>query len=620
MKQQSWLLPLRMKQKAALFIGVCLLLASGAALADADTFTDPIPPEVLAVDAQYHDIQDYQDCILIEGTPQGDFCYLLSSWYVYGYRKADDVWEMWAQVSPMEQEADTNMYFRRHEAGAAPGIQGECGLTYADDFGFDIIKINPGYHNSVEMMLQYHWNGERFALVGWQADASHEIAVWQDGIWAFYNRSTGELYGSARIDFLAEYGMLAGERDLPLTLAEARKLEAVTRASAETLFPGWTLLSYQAFNMGHDPDAGYYRIEDGMLTIRRVALSSDAGGVARQTDTVSIPLSDVLLARLKTEDADELLDASGDGSTFLTDAAFNTALIPVTDTVLQSDLQTHGLLLLTQDDDGVRHLRWIEPDGDGYSVRTSQALPPDAYLDLFHCGDGELCLEWDGQYSQCSADYTADGSWALGWSTRNGTDSFLHGTLYCGIQQYNVFNGASSILVGSHPWSDIFSLDVTRLPTSTEEAVAELNRDGWAVVSNPDPADRLHLRTEPSTAAESLGKFYNRTPVQVLERRDGWARVRIGVDGRLKGWMMEKYLAFGDDMDAVASASPDLILRDGYENSPLFASAEMKETTGVYFGYGSWIAGVVGDTLYILLDADGNTGYLPQSCFFAGNG
>ena len=40
---------------------------------------------------------------------------------------------------------------------------------------------------------------------------------------------------------------------------------------------------------------------------------------------------------------------------------------------------------------------------------------------------------------------------------------------------------------------------------------------------------------------------------------------------------------------------------------------------GVLIALDTWIAGVVGDALYILLDSDGNTGYLPQSWFWNGN-
>lgn len=52
----------------------------------------------------------------------------------------------------------------------------------------------------------------------------------------------------------------------------------------------------------------------------------------------------------------------------------------------------------------------------------------------------------------------------------------------------------------------------------------------------------------------------------------------------------------------------------------MFTSTSMKETSGVLMGAYCRIVGVVEDELYILLDADGNTGYLPQSWFWEGNG
>jgi len=63
----------------------------------------------------------------------------------------------------------------------------------------------------------------------------------------------------------------------------------------------------------------------------------------------------------------------------------------------------------------------------------------------------------------------------------------------------------------------------------------------WAVVNNPDPADRLNLRSAPSREAESLGKYFNGVLVEVLNKADdGWTRVRVG---HTEGYMMTKYLA-----------------------------------------------------------------------------
>lgn len=65
----------------------------------------------------------------------------------------------------------------------------------------------------------------------------------------------------------------------------------------------------------------------------------------------------------------------------------------------------------------------------------------------------------------------------------------------------------------------------------------------YAVVANPNAADRLNLRAGPDAASESLGRFYSGTPVTVcLEEEAGdqtWAYVNIG---GLYGYMLKDYL------------------------------------------------------------------------------
>ncbi|MCL1963828.1 MAG: SH3 domain-containing protein [Firmicutes bacterium] len=63
----------------------------------------------------------------------------------------------------------------------------------------------------------------------------------------------------------------------------------------------------------------------------------------------------------------------------------------------------------------------------------------------------------------------------------------------------------------------------------------------WAVVNNPNPADRLNLRASPSVEAASLGKYYNGTVVEILLGNGAWCKVRVDVDGKI-GYMMRKYL------------------------------------------------------------------------------
>jgi uncharacterized protein YgiM (DUF1202 family) len=86
-----------------------------------------------------------------------------------------------------------------------------------------------------------------------------------------------------------------------------------------------------------------------------------------------------------------------------------------------------------------------------------------------------------------------------------------------------------------------------------------------AVVNNPNPQDRLHLRVEPNTSSASLGKYYNGTPVTIVEyRSDGWVKVVVGYPvgpdyADYTGYMLEKYLTstFDGAADRVKSAMPE---------------------------------------------------------------
>lgn len=120
---------------------------------------------------------------------------------------------------------------------------------------------------------------------------------------------------------------------------------------------------------------------------------------------------------------------------------------------------------------------------------------------------------------------------------------------------------------GSHPWNDITKIDWTTLPKTLEEAADCVNGSGYAMVKNPDPADRLHLRTEPTKSAASLGKYYTGTPVKVIRVQGDW--VQVDVFGR-QGWMMKKYLDFSEPYTI------DLTIFPGYDG------VEWKKDPDVY--------------------------------------
>lgn len=209
----------------------------------------------------------------------------------------------------------------------------------------------------------------------------------------------------------------------------------------------------------------------------------------------------------------------------------------------------------------------------------------------------------------------ADGSWNLEWMMNSGMDGIVdYRLLYCGVMV------GDRVRVGTLEGTDLTEGKLSSLPKTEQEMMAALDRSGWAVVDNPNPADRLHLRASPQKSAASLGKFYNGTPVQVLENLGEWCHVRIGLDGNLEGYMMTRYLAFGVQMDEVGTAFPEMVFLEEQVRRVLYADMRLTQEAGtVDTGY-YWIVGVVDNSLYIVLTENGMIGYAPQDWFWAGNG
>ena len=180
---------------------------------------------------------------------------------------------------------------------------------------------------------------------------------------------------------------------------------------------------------------------------------------------------------------------------------------------------------------------------------------------------------------------------------------------------------------GNHPYDDVTDLPFADFPTSYAQAVQQLDNTNWAVVNNPKPTDRLHLRTEPDRKSVSLGKFYNRTPVYVDEIRGEWAHVTIGRN--LSGWMMTDYLAFGEDADKVECAFPQLEVREEYrlnvadETTYEFEVLDEPKKSAPYTRWHSgdnWVVIGIKGNYYIVMNDNESVCYIPQSHLWAGNG
>lgn len=208
-------------------------------------------------------------------------------------------------------------------------------------------------------------------------------------------------------------------------------------------------------------------------------------------------------------------------------------------------------LLMRRSDGMLVFVGGVHDAQHGWQMTESTPLPENTILGVENF---VASLGIGGAYDTVSLRPYADGRWGVSLFYPDNEGPFRVGANW-------IFEEPGApLLVGDHPWSDITRIDWTSLPASYEEALSQVDHSGWALVSNPNPQDRLNLRAKPDKKSTSLGKYYNGAPVRILEDQGEWARVDIlGVEG----WMMTRYLAIGDSMKDVKYAGPQLQTVEG---------------------------------------------------------
>ena len=553
--------------------------------------------------------EEFTECFFFNLPDGSRMAAIISPWGNMGfYRCVNGEWRTETQFSP--GVAEWNISFVRHNI-TTPRADGSF---YPDELGFDMVNtINGDY-------IAYHYDGEYMIECGWRRSSEYQGHVILDGYQlSYYPDGAKEAEATFTLDDDL-FSWIGDFDDLPGTPKTAQQLVNITEASVANLFPGYALRHHSSYNHGYETEASYSKIEDGCLYIKRVVFTAEHNDMY-VVDTMPVPLSAELLKRLETEPFNELISTHGASDVFLVDNALDLARVPVPGVIVESDVQENALILLTRLDENTSQIHIVTLEDGTYSVASSKLLPGNVYMDIFHSDEDEISLEWNGQAQQAGFQRMADGTWQLEWVMNSGAPSFDYNVEFCGVAYEWTNQGTDGVYIGSlsSGMDNLLTIDLNQLPTSMESLISLVDPDGWAVVNNPNPADRLHLRVEPKRGAKSLGKFYNGTPVQVHETEGDWCRVSIGLDGHLEGWMMKEYLAFGEQMQDVDCVFPQLGLKEEHQNAPAYADQDM-DGNGYHLNGTIWIAGVVDDELYVILTNRGETGYMPQEWFWAGNG
>lgn len=143
-----------------------------------------------------------------------------------------------------------------------------------------------------------------------------------------------------------------------------------------------------------------------------------------------------------------------------------------------------------------------------------------------------------------------------------------------------------------------------------EEGMYVLTAEVTATVCNPDPTDRLNLRTKPSTDAPTLGKYYNGTFIEVLnDENNGFVKVRFC---NLEGYMQKSLLAFDADRGQVASAIPSVIIKnDGGTGLNLRLTQSIHSKSLGFYANGEMVFVYgVGETWCHVQAPDGKIGFM----------
>lgn len=286
--------------------------------------------------------------------------------------------------------------------------------------------------------------------------------------------------------------------------------------------------------------------------------------------------------------------------------------LPENLTAVSGTMGRQGIGLIVQDEQGKRWMYALREEKKGQFIPTCGGeVLPTADWDDFHTWN-ELMLDI-GQGERCCSIALQDDGQTWGVSYIGGEDWFS-------VREHCLIDEHWNRYYGVLPCSVLENADLTSLPMTLEEAIRQLDRSGIAVVNNPDPADRLHLREKPDRSAKSFGKYYNGTPVRLLDEKGEWVKVSIG---SLEGWMMKKYLAFGEKMDRVEEVFPDLVLRpEELEHGITVADTPNGIIkTVLYHDADAAIIGVSGDEwFHVVFEQEGLEGYVRQSSFWPGNG
>ncbi|MCR5282528.1 MAG: cell wall hydrolase [Lachnospiraceae bacterium] len=151
------------------------------------------------------------------------------------------------------------------------------------------------------------------------------------------------------------------------------------------------------------------------------------------------------------------------------------------------------------------------------------------------------------------------------------------------------------------------SADLETIVTDVEVPADLIETEQEPVIVMANVEDAVNVRVEPSEDAEIAGKLFAGCGGELLERRDGWTRLK---SGELEGWTKDEFLFFGEEAEAASKEAGTLTATVNTET--LRIRKETSEDAGVIdlVGDGQELRAVeeLGD--WVSVKYDGEIGYV----------
>ena len=398
-----------------------------------------------------------------------------------------------------------------------------------------------------------------------------------------------------------------------------RSGEAVYTYHAEKQNGAWGMVDVIVQESGDMSSTEYAAwVQDG--TLYRSAAAIDAeDNTLWQNAYLPLPVAD-LADRLTLAGFDISLLPVGEFSD-APEEMVRAALSLPEDAALERTL--HGPYLFAEycAPDGTRRVAACSYDEkDGYRTVSSQPLPEGWILDDVHSWS-EMNIS---NFVDITCEFAMDGSgaWTLSWVQNDAGYTEIYWIFPHAIAADDE-NGNTVLYAGELPDTSLSAMDLSALPRTLAQALEGLDSSSWRVVSNPVSTDRLRLRDAPD--GKELGRYYNGTPMQVLDEQGEWAHVRVG---DTEGYMMTAYLAPGDQ--GVEVRGVQLAVREELVGQEIPLYTQPDESSAVVAQVknpnympldGELFCGTAGDGwIHVLLLRDGISGYIQEKYLWAGNG